>query len=141
MYLSLYIFVSLYIYIYIYIYIHICSLSLSIYIYIYIYTYIYIYQATTARRLRARQRLARLERLHRLDHLQAQGILGYGLSIVPRMLVFVVFSCLAILRIEGCLDSTLQRYFGIPCRQAARIAGQLRSAAGPGGFNDPDNIK
>ena len=42
-----------------------------------------------------------------------QGFHGYGLPIlrirhlVPRMVVCVVFSCLAILRIEGCLNSTL----------------------------------
>ena len=43
----------------------------------------------------------------------SQGFQGYGLSIlrirylVPRMLFCVVFSRLAILRIEGCLNSTL----------------------------------
>ena len=42
-----------------------------------------------------------------------KGLQGYGLSIVrfrylvPRIFVCVVFSCLAILRIEGCLNRTL----------------------------------
>ena len=53
----------------------------------------------------------------RLNHKHAemrvfgvQGFQGYGLSIVrirylvPRMFVCVVFSCLAALRIEECLD-------------------------------------
>ena len=34
----------------------------------------------------------------------------------PRMCLCVVFSCLAILRIEGCLNSTLQRYSWNPLR-------------------------
>ena len=47
----------------------------------------------------------------------AQGFQGYGLSIlrfrylVPRMCCCVVVSCLAIMSIEGCLNSTLQQYY------------------------------
>ena len=64
-----------------------------IYIYIYIYTYIHGFL-----------RVARASRER-----VTQGFQGYGLSILrirylaPRMLFGVVVSCLAILRIEGCL--------------------------------------
>ena len=37
---------------------------------------------------------------------------------VPRMFACVVFSCLAILRLEGCLNSTLQQYYWNPLRLA-----------------------
>ena len=82
-------------YIYIYnTYIHNTYIYIErdVYIYIYIFIYLYIYTYTYNR---------------------DQGFQGYGLSIlrvgslVPRKLfVCVVFSCLAILRIEGCLNST-----------------------------------
>ena len=63
---------------------------MCIYIYIYMYTHMIIY-----------------------IYMYYSGISGYGLSIlrtryfVPRMFVCVVFGCLAILRIEGCLNCTL----------------------------------
>ena len=54
-------------------------------------------------------------------HLEGgQGFQGYGLStlrigyLVPRMFVCAVFSCLAVLRIEACLNSTLSQYYWNP---------------------------
>ena len=73
------------------------------------------------------------------------GFQGCGLSIlrigylVPRMCVCVVFSCLAILRIEGCLNSTLQRCswnpLGAGARERQRHPGG-RACARPGHRED-----
>ena len=88
------------IHIYIYINHHVC-------VYMYIYIYIYIYT-------------------------HGQGFQGYGLRIlrirylVPRILVCAVFSCLAILRIEGCLKQCPLTVF---LESRRRTALRLRTAA------------
>ena len=98
--------------IYIYIYICIC-------VYIYIYIYIYVYVCTDIgrhrhrhrhRRRRCRGPRRRADRLpcrvvfdRRLGRRGNRGFQGNCSSIA----CFMVVSCLAILRIEGCLNSTL----------------------------------
>ena len=75
------------------------------YINVYVYIYIYIYIIPPNRDAGAQH--------DRSWWCSSQGFQGYALPIlrirylVPRMLFCVVFSCLAILRIEGCLNSTL----------------------------------
>ena len=131
--LIIYIYINIYIYIYIcymyvYIYIYYCMISLSLYLYI----YIYIYNSTTIRqqcnKLIITHTFSRTEGVpHTLGCLERfgpkfWGFQGYGSSVlriicrVPRMCVCVVFSRSAVLRIEGCLNSTLQQYSRNPLK-------------------------
>ena len=74
-------------YVRMYVCMHVC-----IYAYVCIYIYIYIHIQIHARRGARRASILRFRYL------------------LPRKCVCAVFSCLAILRIEGCLNSILQQY-------------------------------